>query len=828
MDALEVETNPLNTQMLLGGAMLLIEDTMYAEGKPAIKLKSHLLPNIVVHDSEAVEKGSPKLIHIAKTTQPKEEEGEVKKEKLKRNFSVSEIGTIGVKDDILTTQGLFYYMIDRLCQKLMFGGKLRGDLNVTLAALECIADLSQLEAKFTHERSAKKALIWVCEYIGIQAKQPPPAHSKDLHSIIVAAFSCISSWLINHPWLMDDHKCLDAVLEVIELGISGSKSKEREVQISSDVPALKGNKELKPVSFRVRESAEALLALIMEQLDFFPTPNGAASLSSLLDETQIAEDNDISKFEYYAVDGSFIIGIADNNQLDFTDDIPTVMSVLRGPTGKRVCLMQMRHFSRAKQHLSDIYEDEPVRPSGLQNIPSAPEISQRCFPIEVERVQKIKADFSIPSLDDILDEKNKELQDQMTNLINIQSSEEASSQEKRKNESISSSKDNTQKQPQCSDYHKASKLFLSHMGMMNIQNLVHAPPSANQQIGLQYLQHTGGEQELEQLFDSLSTLDLFPSRTYDTMHVFFVKKGQKDPNEILSNKIPSLDNQFFMEFLYSLGWSVNLSNHTGWNGDFSTSWQPNNNHKIKGEKEKKQMFYYANLLTELAIHVPALNLDHVRNMHVNLFSTEIGDKKKEGSITEEYSTFEVNEKQVAHHSLDVDGRQRKITSQFELKGSVEAKHRSYNSQSETKILITWLQHYADHANFPTLDLVDICYPNDCTYSHGNNVTTSRVVPDKEVVVIFIHPLKTGLFRVKVQALYGSAIGGPLHDGMVVSRRSLGIMVRNTAINIFRRRRLEIDSFSPPHVCRKMKIQEIIKKHAKPTNKPEFFANQFRE
>ena len=39
----------------------------------------------------------------------------------------------------------------------------------------------------------------------------------------------------------------------------------------------------------------------------------------------------------------------------------------------------------------------------------------------------------------------------------------------------------------------------------------------------------------------------------------------------------------------------------------------------------------------------------------------------------------------------------------------------------------------------------------------------------------------------------SPIGGPLMDGMVVSRRALGTMVRQTAINICRRRRLEIDS-----------------------------------
>lgn len=40
--------------------------------------------------------------------------------------------------------------------------------------------------------------------------------------------------------------------------------------------------------------------------------------------------------------------------------------------------------------------------------------------------------------------------------------------------------------------------------------------------------------------------------------------------------------------------------------------------------------------------------------------------------------------------------------------------------------------------------------------------------------------------------FRSPMAGPLVDGMVVSQRSLGAMVRLTAINIGRRRRLDID------------------------------------
>jgi len=48
------------------------------------------------------------------------------------------------------------------------------------------------------------------------------------------------------------------------------------------------------------------------------------------------------------------------------------------------------------------------------------------------------------------------------------------------------------------------------------------------------------------------------------------------------------------------------------------------------------------------------------------------------------------------------------------------------------------------------------------------------IPEKEVPVIFIHPLNTGLFRIKLQGAVGKFnMVIPLVDGMIVSRRALG-------------------------------------------------------
>ena len=51
----------------------------------------------------------------------------------------------------------------------------------------------------------------------------------------------------------------------------------------------KGEKSLRPASFRVREAAEGVLSYIMDHVGAFPSPCGPASSSSLLDEDILME-----------------------------------------------------------------------------------------------------------------------------------------------------------------------------------------------------------------------------------------------------------------------------------------------------------------------------------------------------------------------------------------------------------------------------------------------------------------------------------------------------------------------------------------------------------
>lgn len=50
----------------------------------------------------------------------------------------------------------------------------------------------------------KRAISSVCSYIVYQCSRPAPLHSRDLHSMIVAAFQCLCVWLTEHPDMLDE------------------------------------------------------------------------------------------------------------------------------------------------------------------------------------------------------------------------------------------------------------------------------------------------------------------------------------------------------------------------------------------------------------------------------------------------------------------------------------------------------------------------------------------------------------------------------------------------------------------------------------------------
>ena len=76
---------------------------------------------------------------------------------------------------------------------------------------------------------------------------------------------------------------------------------------------------------------------------------------------------------------------------------------------------------------------------------------------------------------------------------------------------------------------------------------------------------------------------------------------------------------------------------------------------------------------------------------------------------------------------------------------------------------------------------------------GEEASSLQMPRAQDCHVIFLHALQSGLLRVKLQGPMGRmSFATPLVDGMVLSRRVVGNLVRQTAHNMSRRRRLEND------------------------------------
>lgn len=80
------------------------------------------------------------------------------------------------------------------------------------------------------------------------------------------------------------------------------------------------------------------------------------------------------------------------------------------------------------------------------------------------------------------------------------------------------------------------------------------------------------------------------------------------------------------------------------------------------------------------------------------------------------------------------------------------------------------------------------------YSKTGEEAQSGTIPRaSDCYVIFLHSLNSGLLRVKLQGPVGRmSFATPLVDGMVLSRRVVGSLVRQTVNNMAKRRRLDND------------------------------------
>ncbi|KAK6303104.1 hypothetical protein J4Q44_G00255580 [Coregonus suidteri] len=617
--------------------------------------------------------------------------------------------------------------------------------------------------------------------------------------MIVAAFQCLCVWLTEHPDMLNEKDCLVEVLEIVELGISGSKSKqEQEVR-------HKGEKEHNPASMRVKDAAEATLSCIMQVLGAFPSPRP-------------------SNFRYFVLDNSVILSMLEQPLGNEQNPSPSVTVLIRGMAGRHAWTMQLFHQPReARANQRQVFVPEG-RPVPKDDVGIRYTVKQRPFPEEVDKIPLVKADVSIPDLDDIVNKELEMQHDRLRSMMSKQMEYECSLE--RHSEDVWSSKSFPDPLTDCKPplpamEFQTARLFLSHFGFLFLETLKERgnsrlPPHL---IGL--------ESSMPGFFDDIAYLDLLPCRPFDTVFVFYVKAGQKTSHEILRNvEVSSIVQPYFLEFLLSPGWPVDVGRHPGWTGHLDTSWSLNscssgNDTQQTGEAAtpedtggsvfngEKKVLYYADALTEIAFVVPSLtdssedsSVHSASKVEADTHADDLPSLLKQPNLTLEL---------FHNYSDNLSASQRSPM--------VKTKRSSTGKTApppgpETK-------------NFPLSDL--LAETSTGLEVNPNNSTSCRRLLEKDVPLIFIHPLRTGLFRVRLHGAMGKfSMVIPLVDGIVVSHRALGFLVRQTVINVCRRKRLESETYSPPHVRRKQKIADVVHRYRNKQLEPEFYTSLFQE
>ncbi|XP_066599368.1 ral GTPase-activating protein subunit beta isoform X2 [Prorops nasuta] len=822
INALQVESDSLNTHMLLGGLLLSVQDAAAAE-----EVEQVTQPDVIVNDTttnllSSVTSDSTSQISISSD---------------QRSFSdTSDIATLqeeGVVFD--SAHALFVRATYLVCHRLISSWK--NDLNVSLAALEMLSGLARTKIRETDALECKRAVKWLCDYIANQCWRPPPAHSKDLHSSIVAAFSCLTAWLTAHPQLLQDKDCLTTVLEVVELGVSGTKS----IGKPGEPIKMKDEKELKPASMRVRDAADALLTIILEQVGYFPSACGAQSLSSLLDEVSllkhcnswtgghVAKQAAVKRFRYFVAENATMLALLEEPLGNDQDPHPTVTLLVRGPFGRHAWTMQLRHLPRHRSNVRSANVN-PGRPLPLAEPAPRMDYKPRFFPDNVEKIPHCKVDESIPSLEAVMND-NEGVRNEHQVLSQLL--ERQIILEQKQNISVDLNTDDKIDEcapPQICHEFQTARLFLSHFGFLSMEPKNNVESPGNGLIAL--------DPTIPGFCSDLDTLDNISPRTCDTAHIFYVKAGQKTASEILSNVLHE-DNvsPSFLELLSSVGWPVSVSTHAGWTGHISTSWRvtPQTNIPQPARSDHggalyngdTHVLYWADASSEIAFVVPTqpLVMTASDSLDETSYSSDTSNTPTwfERSISETNRTFNSQQsgQSMRAMSLDLDSKQASSvigsgpsssSSTDPIKPRRTTKH-TLPIQTDSKIMIVWLESLEDHIQFPIGDLLS------CT---DTGLETSRTIHPSasDVQVIFLQSLANGLMRVKLQGPVARInLATPLVDGMIVSRRVLGSLVRQTTLNMGRRKRLDNDSYHPPHVRRRLKIQDMVQKYKRDLSEP---------
>ncbi|XP_051804715.1 ral GTPase-activating protein subunit beta-like [Acanthochromis polyacanthus] len=699
---------------------------------------------------------------------------------------------------------LWVQFVRSLTQRLT--SQWRNDSAVCLSALEVLGGLAKVQVQ-VDEVERRRAVSSVCTYIVFQCSRPPQLHSRDLHSIIVAAFYCLNVWLTQHPALLDHQvtdrqvadrqvtyhqvrcgacvcfqECLLEVLEIVELGISGSKSRqEQEVK-------RKEEKDLNPASLRVKEAAEATLSCIMQVSEAFPFVGGSLSEDALIGCSALS-DSSLKKFRYFVVESSVILAMLEQGSGPEQAPYPSLTVLIRGPSGRHIWTLELHlqpRGGRAQTQQSPISEQSrgTQEDAGIRS-----PVKHQLFPENMDRVPPVRADRSIPALQETATEQVQQQLECLRAALRRQQQIEA-----RPIVSGRSVVMTTCRPPPLATRFQTARLFLSHLGLLTPDS-VKDPGISGVPAHLVSL-----DSSLPGFSESLRRLDKLPPRNCDSAFIFYLRAGQRTAAEVLRNVESRCSVQsHFLDLLSSLGWPVQVGQQQGGGAHSSRS----EFRAVLGDSGgdvfdgRTFVLMFSDALTDITFIVPSP-------------SHKAFDWSK---TSEEAEPLNESPSDLQNHP---DSAPNSTTCPV-----VDIKLGSPVLGSGCQLMIVWVERFEDIESFPLKELMS---------EHRTQTRTQTESSPSDVQLVFIHPLKTGLYSVCLHGNGSSkfSLAVPLVSGSVVSMRSLGFLLREMVINGCHRRRLDSDSAPPPHIRRKHAISDIIHRYRCRRSEPAFYSALFQD
>lgn len=409
--------------------------------------------------------------------------------------------------------------------------------------------------------------------------------------------------------------------------------------------------------------------------------------------------------------------------------------LIRGPFGRNAWTMQLRHLPRSKSG-TKYHAPNPGRPVPMNDMPMRHEIEQKFFPDGVERIPSCVADFSIPTLDAVIQKIGSKSTSQLVHLLENQTVFEKLGWAETDNSDDSLSHAQESEPPAVCHEFQAARLFLSHFGFLSLDD--HNSDESGDAISPMPLL-TVLDTKRPGFSADIAMLDKLSPRTNDTCHLFYVKVGQTSAVEIIDNmsedNVVSL-NKHFWNMLLSMGWPVDIEEHAGWTGSTNSSWKirsadismPKKDLNMNGAEDlkfngEKRVIYWADVASEIAFVVPTKwnKCDDAADgscLSLASSSSTDSDKSHTGYFDRSVSVMQ----QAGGNKVPIGQKPRTLSLELDKskqQGGLPAAGTSnidpvapsrrrtcamkpaLMGQSSAKFLVVWLESFEDHINFPT-------------------------------------------------------------------------------------------------------------------------------